>query len=236
MLGGLWHGASWNFLIWGGYHGTLLAIERALSGERPPADEWNWTYPIRASLTFVQPLLMGILSCGRLQQKRSGPTADDRRRRAVLLSPGISARGPGLDSRGREEKSEWFERAPVRLCRSTRARSPRCCSAWKSSACWMQPFPCLLQFYRPMGGGVCTIESSKQITTKIASPDATIISDTPFLLTRLAIEGPSCYRRFSSEIPAAEHVTPRQNCPTAVSDVSELRAASIISDTPFPER
>ena len=27
VLGGLWHGASWNFLIWGGYHGALLAGE-----------------------------------------------------------------------------------------------------------------------------------------------------------------------------------------------------------------
>jgi len=29
LLGGLWHGASWNFVIWGGFHGVLLAIERA---------------------------------------------------------------------------------------------------------------------------------------------------------------------------------------------------------------
>lgn len=29
LLGGLWHGASWNFLIWGGIHGGYLAFERA---------------------------------------------------------------------------------------------------------------------------------------------------------------------------------------------------------------
>jgi alginate O-acetyltransferase complex protein AlgI len=28
LLGGLWHGASWNFVIWGGLHGLLLAAER----------------------------------------------------------------------------------------------------------------------------------------------------------------------------------------------------------------
>ncbi|MFM8581973.1 MAG: MBOAT family O-acyltransferase [Planctomycetaceae bacterium] len=28
LLGGLWHGASWNFLAWGGLHGGLLAWER----------------------------------------------------------------------------------------------------------------------------------------------------------------------------------------------------------------
>ena len=32
MLGGLWHGANWNFVIWGTYHGVLLAIERKLFG------------------------------------------------------------------------------------------------------------------------------------------------------------------------------------------------------------
>ena len=28
LLCGLWHGASWNFVLWGGYHGFLLALER----------------------------------------------------------------------------------------------------------------------------------------------------------------------------------------------------------------
>ena len=28
LLGGLWHGASWTFVIWGGYHGLLLMIYR----------------------------------------------------------------------------------------------------------------------------------------------------------------------------------------------------------------
>ena len=28
VLGGLWHGASWNFLVWGYMHGSLLAFER----------------------------------------------------------------------------------------------------------------------------------------------------------------------------------------------------------------
>jgi alginate O-acetyltransferase complex protein AlgI len=34
LLGGLWHGASWNFVLWGGWHGLLLAAERAF-GKRP---------------------------------------------------------------------------------------------------------------------------------------------------------------------------------------------------------
>ncbi|MHB0999233.1 MAG: MBOAT family O-acyltransferase [Armatimonadota bacterium] len=29
LLGGLWHGAAWNFVIWGGIHGGMLAFERS---------------------------------------------------------------------------------------------------------------------------------------------------------------------------------------------------------------
>jgi D-alanyl-lipoteichoic acid acyltransferase DltB (MBOAT superfamily) len=28
LLGGLWHGASWLFVLWGGAHGLLLILER----------------------------------------------------------------------------------------------------------------------------------------------------------------------------------------------------------------
>jgi alginate O-acetyltransferase complex protein AlgI len=30
LLGGLWHGAAWNFVLWGGYHGFLLCLYRAI--------------------------------------------------------------------------------------------------------------------------------------------------------------------------------------------------------------
>ena len=56
LLGGLWHGASWNFVIWGGYHGGLLAVERLLAGDRkePGAGKeparWN---PASWLITFV---------------------------------------------------------------------------------------------------------------------------------------------------------------------------------------
>jgi D-alanyl-lipoteichoic acid acyltransferase DltB (MBOAT superfamily) len=34
LLGGLWHGAGWNFIVWGGLHGLYLSIHRAWSGSR----------------------------------------------------------------------------------------------------------------------------------------------------------------------------------------------------------
>jgi alginate O-acetyltransferase complex protein AlgI len=39
FLCGLWHGASWNFVIWGLFHGTFLVIERLVSRRRVRARE-----------------------------------------------------------------------------------------------------------------------------------------------------------------------------------------------------
>ena len=36
LLGGLWHGASWNFVIWGAIHGGMLAAERAQGKAQRP--------------------------------------------------------------------------------------------------------------------------------------------------------------------------------------------------------
>jgi D-alanyl-lipoteichoic acid acyltransferase DltB (MBOAT superfamily) len=33
LLGGLWHGANWTFVVWGGIHGAGLAIERLIVGK-----------------------------------------------------------------------------------------------------------------------------------------------------------------------------------------------------------
>ena len=38
LLGGLWHGAAWTFVLWGAFHGVWLALHRALAAARtgPP--------------------------------------------------------------------------------------------------------------------------------------------------------------------------------------------------------
>ncbi|MEE3328499.1 MAG: MBOAT family O-acyltransferase [Myxococcota bacterium] len=38
LLGGLWHGAGWTFIAWGGMHGAMLCAERAL-GQRKGVQE-----------------------------------------------------------------------------------------------------------------------------------------------------------------------------------------------------
>lgn len=48
LASGLWHGASWNFIFWGAYHGTLLSLERILGLPRlarvPAWIMWPFTF------------------------------------------------------------------------------------------------------------------------------------------------------------------------------------------------
>jgi len=50
VLVGLWHGAAWQFLIWGGLHGLLLAVERLA---RPLGLGRHLPTVLRAALTFL---------------------------------------------------------------------------------------------------------------------------------------------------------------------------------------
>ncbi|MBO9664487.1 MBOAT family O-acyltransferase [Dokdonella sp.] len=54
-LGGLWHGASWNFVVWGLYHGALLGLHRFA---RRLADGSAWAAALDAPA--LAPLWIGL--------------------------------------------------------------------------------------------------------------------------------------------------------------------------------
>ena len=35
LIGGIWHGASWNFVIWGGLHSAYLIIQKSITKKFP---------------------------------------------------------------------------------------------------------------------------------------------------------------------------------------------------------
>jgi len=41
VIGGLWHGAGWQFIIWGAYHGLLLVLHRLWS-QFAQTKDWAW--------------------------------------------------------------------------------------------------------------------------------------------------------------------------------------------------
>ena len=58
LLGGLWHGAKWNFLAWGAFHGTLLGYERLRGKQSLYGRLWR---PARIAITFVLMLFSWVL-------------------------------------------------------------------------------------------------------------------------------------------------------------------------------
>jgi alginate O-acetyltransferase complex protein AlgI len=57
LLGGLWHGASWNFVLWGGLHGTALGVHKAYRSRFPRFAMPSW---IAQPLTLVFVMLCWI--------------------------------------------------------------------------------------------------------------------------------------------------------------------------------
>jgi alginate O-acetyltransferase complex protein AlgI len=55
LLSGLWHGASWNYVLWGAYHGVLLILTSVTSGFRrtPVASGLSRIEPLKILATFV---------------------------------------------------------------------------------------------------------------------------------------------------------------------------------------
>ena len=58
LIGGLWHGASWKFVLWGGYHGLWLALERGFARR-----DGLWSFlprPLQMAITFSLVLLSWV--------------------------------------------------------------------------------------------------------------------------------------------------------------------------------
>ena len=66
-LGGLWHGAAWNFILWGIYQGSLLSLHRAFAGRRQGSGEGQgrgllgWFLRLILIVAFFQVVCYGWL-------------------------------------------------------------------------------------------------------------------------------------------------------------------------------
>ena len=55
LLGGLWHGAGWNFVIWGGLHGLFLAVNHWWLSLKSKLNlkTWPGSQALACSITFI---------------------------------------------------------------------------------------------------------------------------------------------------------------------------------------
>ncbi len=81
VLGGLWHGAAWTFVVWGAFHGLLLAVHRVLASRRPRRARGRSAACSRSSARSTW-----SSSAGSSSARRRSPTRSWRSRR--LTTPG----------------------------------------------------------------------------------------------------------------------------------------------------
>jgi alginate O-acetyltransferase complex protein AlgI len=59
LLGGLWHGAAWTFVLWGLWHGSILLLER-LDQQKWGIQRWITSYPAGKLFFSLSHMYFGI--------------------------------------------------------------------------------------------------------------------------------------------------------------------------------
>ena len=86
LLGGLWHGAAWGFVLWGGLHGTYLVVERVLRDRfRAPPTWVRWLIVFNLVVLAWIPFRAPDLSIARAFAGRLFSPGS-----ATLLTPGVA--------------------------------------------------------------------------------------------------------------------------------------------------
>jgi alginate O-acetyltransferase complex protein AlgI len=99
LLGGLWHGANWTFVAWGGLHGLALAVNHVWEG-------WGLRLPRAAAWAIT---LLFVMACWVLFRSADFTTAGD------ILGSMVGAHGLGHLSLDREYVAALIGGAAVAL-------------------------------------------------------------------------------------------------------------------------
>ncbi len=117
VLGGLWHGASWNFVIWGGLHGGYLVVNHLWQRVWRPLNRWwsvtlarlvtlfavmiGWTFFRAETLDGALNLLHGTMNLPATLSGRLGPVE------APLAAIGFRFEGPWVSATDQTSLA-WF--------------------------------------------------------------------------------------------------------------------------------
>ena len=123
LLGGLWHGAAWTFVAWGGIHGAGLACERFFDDRRraagrPRRDRRSRRWLGRLRHVQRRLLRLDLLPRRLLRERGTGDRAP------------LHRVGPAVAARHHLRRCSRFSPASARST-SARARMPRCCARFQ---------------------------------------------------------------------------------------------------------
>ena len=138
LLGGLWHGASWTFVVWGGLHGLYLAVERALrSTLRRTTAPARWCSSLLGLLTYtlvnVTWVFFRAKTFGKAWIVLRGMAGHERDGAAdpATVQPAVG----GARSSRHRSSTHWLMRARTLesvVARAPAQRCPSCGRSWRS--------------------------------------------------------------------------------------------------------
>jgi alginate O-acetyltransferase complex protein AlgI len=120
LLGGLWHGASWMFVIWGAYHGLLLVADRLINFKFVDGD--NLEVWLRRLVMFQFTCLGWVLfrsatvpEAGSILSSLAAPRGDYEFGNFVLLAMALAFVSQVLPSALKQRIEGWFLAWPAPL-------------------------------------------------------------------------------------------------------------------------
>jgi alginate O-acetyltransferase complex protein AlgI len=120
LLGGIWHGAGWKFVMWGAMHGGGLAVERMLGLGARPVSLWGkivstvvvfhfvclaWIFFRAEDFTVARLFIAGLFTGWSQGVQQAGPFS------VALILIGMARQFTPV--RLFEPQSEWLERVPL---------------------------------------------------------------------------------------------------------------------------
>lgn len=125
LLGGLWHGAGWTYVLWGGLHGLYLCVNHGWNHARSKFGFGSLPKPVAIGLTFIAVLVAWVpFRAGNFELDPSGTTSD-----AWRASQSIFASMFGMHG---------FEGLPDKAQRVIASRDPLLILI-PAIACWILP-------------------------------------------------------------------------------------------------
>ena len=129
VLGGLWHGAAWGFVLWGFIHGSALVIENVFR------ERMKWSLPSWAKWAITFHIVVLALD----PVPRAGPEPC----RRLHLAPGRLGPGDAVDvprrvrrrARHRPAAAAHTGRWTRSACATRTCIPRRSARAWRSSSC-----------------------------------------------------------------------------------------------------
>lgn len=99
LISGLWHGANWTYILWGGYHGVLVTADGLLSKNKKTGSAVKGNKVVRALSKCISILVMFVLIMGGWIFFRANNVGDAFKAfRKIATEPGMLFKGEGVPS------------------------------------------------------------------------------------------------------------------------------------------